>query len=226
MPLFDQEATQYDAFFDTPLGRFVDQVEKQALFEHFKINQNQTILEVGAGTGTLTRELAKQGAKIDAYDISKPMLDKARNNLGNLANFVTFHTADVHEVNVGTNQYDAAVSMATFEFLRDPKHVLTAMLDAVKPGGKVFIGTINKNGAWAELYKSEAFKDTVFASATFLDEHSLKALAPGACQSVHHTLFTPPDASTEALTLTQENKLKQQNKEGGFLWAIFQKVQK
>ena len=225
MALFDREASQYDDFFATPLGAFVDAVEKRALFEALSDVHGARVLEVGAGTGTLTLELARRGARVTAIDISEVMLEEAQEKAKKESLTIEFRRMNAHALDFKDETFDIVVSMATFEFLGAPGVAYAAMRRVVKPGGHIFIGTINALGEWAALYHSEAFKDTVFKHADFLSEAKLRALDPSQCLNVRHTLFTPPGAPENALTTDNEALHEKEKTEGGFLWAHFQKHQ-
>ncbi|MBA1393781.1 ubiquinone biosynthesis protein UbiE, partial [Lactobacillus sp. XV13L] len=49
--VFNHFFNDYDDWYDTPMGKFVDQVETDALFKLLQPYPNESILEVGCGTG-------------------------------------------------------------------------------------------------------------------------------------------------------------------------------
>ncbi len=223
MPLFDKEASHYDAFFKTPIGEFVDEVEKQGLFENFTVRKGMRILEIGAGTGTLTLELAKRGASVTAIDISPEMIEVAIEKAAREGQDITFEVMDAHALDFDDEAFDAVISMATLEFLSSPTNAYQEMKRVVKEDGMIIIGTINKDSDWGALYMSDAFKDTVFAHAGFKNADELKALDPGNLELLTHCLFTHPKTEEENLTHEREASLSETDKEGGFLWAHFRK---
>lgn len=60
----------------------------KGLLEFVPENKEQTILDLGCGTGTLTAQLKKLGSKVVGVDSSQSMIDKAKEqfdkeNVGN-----------------------------------------------------------------------------------------------------------------------------------------------
>ena len=76
--VFDAQAAAYDRWLATPLGRLVDEVEKQAIFSLTPEVQGRRILEVGCGTGNCSLALAHKRAQVVGLDCSYPMLARAQ----------------------------------------------------------------------------------------------------------------------------------------------------
>jgi SAM-dependent methyltransferase len=71
---FDSVAADYDHhIFDNPINTWLRNVSIGTMSEIFK--PDQTILEIGCGTGTETLSLARKGVRVIASDISQKMLD-------------------------------------------------------------------------------------------------------------------------------------------------------
>jgi deazaflavin-dependent oxidoreductase (nitroreductase family) len=71
---FDSVAENYDHhIFDNPINTWLRNVSIGTMTDIFK--PNQTVVEVGCGTGTETLSLARSGVKIIATDISQKMLE-------------------------------------------------------------------------------------------------------------------------------------------------------
>lgn len=62
---------------------FVSEYGKE-LLEFMTERNKQVFLELGCGTGTLTAELARLGNKVIGADSSKNMIDKAKEQFGNM----------------------------------------------------------------------------------------------------------------------------------------------
>lgn len=78
MALFDQEASTYDNWYNTPLGSFVDRLEKELIAKSAQPQAGEKALDLGCGTGIFTIWLAKQGLDVTGIDLSSEMLAKAR----------------------------------------------------------------------------------------------------------------------------------------------------
>ena len=56
----------------------------KGLLEFIPMNNEQTILDLGCGTGTLTAQLAELCSKVVGVDSSQNMIDKAQKQFGNI----------------------------------------------------------------------------------------------------------------------------------------------
>ena len=72
---YDTIASKYDLIFNILSSGQIQKTKKLALE---KIEPDEDILEVGCGTGWLSCQCAKKGAKVVAVDISKTMLELAK----------------------------------------------------------------------------------------------------------------------------------------------------
>ncbi|MCR4288585.1 MAG: class I SAM-dependent methyltransferase [Deltaproteobacteria bacterium] len=80
MPFWDPQ--RYDSWYETPLGKTSDRLERELIFSTADIREGEKILDAGCGTGTYSIELARMGARVTALDASSDMLDWARAKAG------------------------------------------------------------------------------------------------------------------------------------------------
>ena len=103
-----------------------------------------SVLEVGCGTGLLTRGLVRGDDAIDltATDISLPMLLATRGHLeraGLLSNIpVTFAAHDGTEPVFRDNIFDTAVGTSVLHHITDVRGFLANVFRWLKPGGRAF----------------------------------------------------------------------------------------
>jgi 2-polyprenyl-6-hydroxyphenyl methylase/3-demethylubiquinone-9 3-methyltransferase len=90
--------------------------------------------------------MARRGAKVTGIDMGKEPLGVAR--LHALEQGVELEyrqiTAEAHAAEV-PGQYDVVTCMEMLEHVPDPASVLRAIATLVRPGGRVFVSTINRN---------------------------------------------------------------------------------
>ena len=104
------------------------------------------VIDIGCGGGILTEAMARKGAQVTGIDLS----DKA------------LKVADLHGLESGVNvryeliaaeemaareagRYDVVTCMEMLEHVPDPAAIVKAAATLVKPGGKVFFSTLNRN---------------------------------------------------------------------------------
>jgi trans-aconitate 2-methyltransferase len=94
----------------------------------------ETILDAGCGTGQLTAEIARTGARVTGIDASASMIDQARRIYPNVA----FEIEDVRAMKYDA-QFDAVFSNAVLHWVRPPEAAAAAMARALKPGGRLVV---------------------------------------------------------------------------------------
>jgi demethylmenaquinone methyltransferase/2-methoxy-6-polyprenyl-1,4-benzoquinol methylase len=102
------------------------------------------VLEIGCGTGNLTRALAERGARVTAIDWSPDMLEQARRKLAGVAPPVEIKEMAAVEIadRFPTESFDAVAStLALSEMSEDEQlYVLRAAYEVLRPGGRLVIG--------------------------------------------------------------------------------------
>ncbi len=222
MSVFDGEARDYDSWYDTKLGRFVDEVETRLAFEIFKPYEGMKVLDAGCGTGNFTLKLAELGCKVVGIDISGKMLDIARGKIRPDLN-IELRQMDIYRLDFPDEEFDGVFSMAAFEFVYEPQKAFNEMYRVLKKGGNLLIGTINRESSWGELYLSkEMQEDSVYKYADFKNLDSLVALNEKDLVAKGECLFIPPDTADEKISLELEEKLSETER-GGFICAQWKK---
>jgi SAM-dependent methyltransferase len=106
-------------------------------------------LDVGCGDGLLVRRLASRAGHVTGLDRSAEMIDRARTESAGLAN-VDFVQADLLSYDVPTDGYDFVCSVAAIHHM-DFTPALTAMRDALRPGGSLVVISLARSGTLREL---------------------------------------------------------------------------
>ena len=104
------------------------------------------ILDVGCGGGILAEAMAHRGARVTGIDLAdKPLQIAQSHALGQPIDvrYVKSSAEDWAQAHGG--QYDVVTCMEMLEHVPDPKAVIAACAELVKPGGWVFFSTINRN---------------------------------------------------------------------------------
>lgn len=102
----------------------------KGLLEFVPQNAKQTVLDLGCGTGTLTAQLAELCDKIVGVDASQDMIDKAREEFGN----IEFKVCDALVLPF-EQEFDVVFSNAVFHWISDHDTLLKNIHKALKPQG-------------------------------------------------------------------------------------------
>jgi ubiquinone/menaquinone biosynthesis C-methylase UbiE len=98
------------------------------------------VLEVGCGTGVLTRTLARRPevASVVGVDLAPSLLERARELAADLPN-VTFGTADALELPYEDALFDIVVFDSTLTHVPDPGRAVAEAFRVVRPGGALAV---------------------------------------------------------------------------------------
>lgn len=110
----------------------------------------ERILDLGCGTGQLTKEIANAGAEVVGIDISPEMVAKAQANYPK----TDFAVGDARNFQV-EKTLDAVFSNATLHWVKEADAVICRIWQALKPGGRLvaeFGGKGNINAIVTALY--------------------------------------------------------------------------
>lgn len=112
-----------------------------------KINlANKHVLDVGCGGGILTESLAKEGAIVTGIDQGDKVIKIAQihaleNNLN--IDYKQLNIEDFLKKN--KKKYDVITCLEMLEHVPDPSSVIQACRRLLKPDGRMFFSTINRN---------------------------------------------------------------------------------
>ncbi len=107
------------------------------ILEWLAAEPNETILDVGCGTGHVTAQIAQLGAQVVGLDASSEMLETARREYPHLR-WIEGDARDFSVKSLGLREpVDAIFSNATLHWVRPPQAFLKCTLEVLKPGGRL-----------------------------------------------------------------------------------------
>lgn len=103
------------------------------------------VLDVGCGAGLLSEAMAREGAQVTALDLAPELIDVARLHLLESGLQVDYRLVSVEELAAqAPGSFDAITCMEMLEHVPDPGSVLRACASLLRPGGKLFVSTLNR----------------------------------------------------------------------------------
>jgi arsenite methyltransferase len=108
---------------------------RRAFLSDIKLPDGSRVLDVGCGTGVLTRVLARWPgvASVTGVDPATSLLSKARELARDFSN-VIFHEADGRSLPFEDAAFDVVVSDSTLSHVSDPKRALSEAFRVLRPG--------------------------------------------------------------------------------------------
>ena len=106
------------------------------------------VLDVGCGGGLLSEALARDGAEVTAIDLAPDLLKIARLHGLESNTHVDYRLTSIEALAAPEpGHYDAITCMEMLEHVPDPASILAACATLLKPGGRLFVSTLNRTPA-------------------------------------------------------------------------------
>jgi 2-polyprenyl-6-hydroxyphenyl methylase/3-demethylubiquinone-9 3-methyltransferase len=141
-------------------------------------------LDVGCGGGILSESLSRAGAVVTAIDLAPAVLDVARLHLHESGMRVDYREVPVEVLaSEMPATFDVVTCMEMLEHVPDPASVIRACAALLKPGGKLFLSTLNRT-------------PLAFGAAIIGAEHLLRLLPRG---THHYAKFLKPSEIAQDL---------------------------
>lgn len=104
------------------------------------------VIDVGCGGGILAESMAALGARVTGIDMAPTPLQVARLHLKESGHQVDYQQSTAEDMAAQhAGEFDVVTCMEMLEHVPDPASVVSACARLVKPGGMVFMSTINRN---------------------------------------------------------------------------------
>jgi len=102
-------------------------------------------LDIGCGGGILSESMAAQGANVCAIDVSSKALEVARLHLLESHVKVNYRLATIEQLaQERPCEFDLVTCLEMLEHVPDPVSVILSAARVLKPGGHLFLSTLNR----------------------------------------------------------------------------------
>ena len=107
---------------------------------------NKTVIDIGCGGGILSEALVNKGANVTGLDMVDASLEVAKLHTLESKVDVNYVLSTAEDwANKHAQSYDVVCCLEMLEHVPDPKSVIQACAELVKPGGFVIFSTLNRN---------------------------------------------------------------------------------
>ena len=107
--------------------------------------QGARILDVGCGGGLLSEALAGAGARVSAIDLAPELVKVARLHGLESGLQVDYQVKPVEQLAAeAPGSFDAVTCMEMLEHVPDPAAIIAACATLLRPGGRLFLSTLNR----------------------------------------------------------------------------------
>lgn len=135
------------------------------------LHVGSSLVELGCGSGWMTRLAARHGVQAEGYDISPEMIEIAREEAAREGLEVTFEAGDYEQLDLG-GRFDACLLYDALHHSERPELVLAAAKRALKPGGRLLLAEPN----WKQRFQGRGAADTYGTTELGYSPRHLKKL--------------------------------------------------
>jgi len=108
--------------------------------------KGKSVLDVGCGGGVFSEAMAASGAKVTAIDLADESLEVAKLHLYESQYQINYIKQSVEQfADEHIAGFDVIVCMEMLEHVPDPQSIVNACAKILKPGGWIFLSTINRS---------------------------------------------------------------------------------
>lgn len=108
--------------------------------------KGKKVLDIGCGGGILSEALAKAGAVVTAIDLSPALIETAKIHAVAGQLDIDYHCCSAETLaQTQAANFDVITCLEMLEHVPEPRAIVQACAELVKPGGDVFFSTLNRN---------------------------------------------------------------------------------
>ncbi len=117
---------------------------REKIEQHFTLDSNLKILDVGCGGGLVAEPFARMGASITAIDASEKNIAVAQIHAQKSDLKINYLVASAEELAAKGEQFDVVFALEIIEHVADVEQFVASCAKLLKPNGLLFIATLNR----------------------------------------------------------------------------------
>ncbi|MFT4134285.1 bifunctional 2-polyprenyl-6-hydroxyphenol methylase/3-demethylubiquinol 3-O-methyltransferase UbiG [Labrys sp. (in: a-proteobacteria)] len=102
------------------------------------------LADIGCGAGLLSEPLAKLGGEVVGIDMAATNVEMAKAHAARSGLAIDYRVLPAEELEAAGERFDVVLAMEIVEHVTDPAAFLKTCADMVKPGGLLFVATLNR----------------------------------------------------------------------------------
>jgi ubiquinone/menaquinone biosynthesis C-methylase UbiE len=179
------------------LGEITEALEHRVILRLAGPLQDQSVLDVGCGDGTLVLVLASNGAaRVAGCDLDPRMVARARVGATRNHTRIDLAVARCQALPFPDGTFDVVTCITVLSFVPDAGTAIREMARVLRPGGRLVIGDLGKWSVWAARRRIRGWLGAeMWRTARFRTVKELTTMAEGAdlvIGSVTGAIFFPP----------------------------------
>jgi SAM-dependent methyltransferase len=135
------------------------------------LHAGASLVELGCGSGWMTRLAARHGVHAEGYDISPAMIEIARAEAEREGLDVVFEAGDYERLDLG-RRFDACLVYDALHHSERPELVLACARRALRPGGRLLLAEPN----WKQRFQGRGASDAYGTTELGYSPRRLKRL--------------------------------------------------
>lgn len=143
------DARSYDAWFDSPWGRYAWAEESRLLHAALEGSGGRRGLDVGCGTGRSSAVLREHAAYVAGIDLDAGMLGLGQTQVDSAI------LAEGERLPFSEHAFDTTIAVTVLEFVRKPAEVVAEMVRVTRSPGRIIIGALNPRSPWGLWHRRE-----------------------------------------------------------------------
>lgn len=148
MPDDWSQPTQYERWYESPLGRAYGACIADVLRPWLQGLKTARVLDVGCGPGLVDARLLPEKCEVWGLDCSEAAAQRAVARSRETGRSATVLVGSVAQIPLADASFDVVVSLNCLEFVANRRAAFAELSRVLTPGGTLIVAVLNRRGPW------------------------------------------------------------------------------